>query len=174
MTALHPISIAKYFTLKPSLWRSMQRWAYLWHLWFTLFSKGTVSSSIEIHSLILSITTRCGLSLITRWSGEIVHGFSPRSTLIIRSLSLTWFTNSVILLSVLSWHNVYLPWTSINVQPESTWAMVFQSPQRSHASEIILPHLRRLSLVGRHWDRCVTLILNTEESYTINEFWCTY
>ncbi len=156
MTALHPISIGKYLTLKHNLWRSMQRWPYLWHLYswlrFTLFSKETVSSSIEIHFLILSITTRSGLSLVTRRSGGIVHGFSPRSTLIIRSLSLTWFTNSIILLSVLSWRQVYLPWSSINLQPESTWAMVPRSPQRSHASEIILPHLCRLSLVGRYFN----------------------
>ncbi len=80
MTALHPISIANYLTLKPNLWRLMQRWAYLWHwyswLWFTLFSKGIVSSSIKIHFLKLSITTRSRLS---RRSGGIVHGFSPRS-----------------------------------------------------------------------------------------------
>ncbi len=134
MSALHPISIAKYLTLKHNLWRSMQRWAYLWHLYswlrFTIFSKGRVSSSIEIHFLILLITTRFGLSLVTSRSGGIVHGF--RSTLIIRSLSLTWFTNSVIFLSVLSWPHVYLPWSNINLQPESTWAMVSQSPQRSH------------------------------------------
>ncbi len=128
---------SKYLTLKPYLWRSIQRWAYLWHLyswlWFTLFSKGTVSSSIEIQFLILSITTRSGLSLVNRRSGGIVHGFSPRSTLIIRLLTLTWLTNSVILLSVLSWCHVYLPWSSINLQPESTGAIVSQSPQRSHA-----------------------------------------
>ncbi len=93
MRALHPISIAKYWTLKPNLWRSIQRWAYLWYLYswllFTLCSKRTVSSSIEIHFLILSITTRSGLSLVTRRFGGIVHGFSLRCILIIRLLSLT-------------------------------------------------------------------------------------
>ncbi len=156
MIALHPILIAKYLILKLILWRSMQRWIYLWHLYswlrFTLFLKRTVSSSIEIHFLVLSITTWSGLSLVTRRSGGIVHGFSPRSTLIIMLLSLTWFINSLILLSVLSWRHVYLPWSSINLQPEIIWAMVSWSSQRSHASEIILPHFRRLYFVGRDFN----------------------
>ncbi len=66
---------SKILNIKTYLWRSMQHWAYLWHLYswlqFTLFSKGTVSSSIEIHFFTLSITTRSGLSLVTTRSGGI-------------------------------------------------------------------------------------------------------
>ncbi len=119
MTPLHPITIAKHLILKCNLWRSMQKWAYLWYLYswlrFTLFSKETVSSSIEIHFLILSYTTRSGLSLVTRRSAGIVHGFSPRSTLIIRSLSLTCFTNSELLLSA-----IVMPCVSALVQHQFT------------------------------------------------------
>ncbi len=84
MTALHPITISKYSTLKPNLWRSMmQRWTYLWHLnsclWF-IRSKENVSLSIEMQIFDIvnrHVDVRSGLSLIIRRSGGMVHGFSP-------------------------------------------------------------------------------------------------
>ena len=59
------------------------------------------------------------------------------------------------------WRHVYLPWFSAVEQLERTWASVPVLPQKGHLSQIRLPHLFKLSILGRVFTPALRADFNT-------------